>query len=443
VAHLQGPGLEGLLYEAVGESSLHQALLESIAHRRRFKCNGGELIAKPTKVFRDIQRLMKPALSSAIMKAEQSNTSIVFSDWFILKLLRRVEEGVNLDLEIGLFLTEKSSFVHSPPVAGALEYRPHHAQPITLGILHGFVPNQGDAWKYTLDVLGNFFEMALATKADLGPELVPQKTLVDLAMMEVPSLAQEMIGPYLDSARLLGERTADLHAALASNTIDPHFAPEPFSTLYQRSIYQSMRNLTARTFQLMRSRLKHLPEKGLDLAKKVLDLEGIVFDTFHPLLDSRITASRIRVHGDFHLGQVLYTGKDFIIIDFEGEPARSLTERRLKRSALRDVAGMLRSFHYAAYHAIYSRDIRPEDIPAVEQWANFWQIWVSAVYLKTYLDLAGAADFLPRNPGELQILLSALCLEKAIYELRYELNNRPEWVNIPLLGIMQLLETAD
>jgi maltose alpha-D-glucosyltransferase/alpha-amylase len=311
-----------------------------------------------------------------------------------------------------------------------------------MGILHGFVPNQGDAWKYTLDVLGHFFEAALATKADLGPELVPKKALVDLAMTEVPTLAQEMIGPYLESARLLGERTADLHAALASNITDPHFAPEPFSKLYQRSIYQSMRNLTARTFQLMRSRLKHLPENGLDLAKKVLDLEGKVFDTFQPLLESRINAARIRVHGDFHLGQVLFTGKDFIIIDFEGEPARSLTERRLKRSALRDVAGMLRSFHYAAYHAIYSRNVRPEDILAVGQWANFWQIWVSAVYLKTYLDLAGQADFLPKNPRELQILLRALCLEKAIYELRYELNNRPEWVNIPLLGILQLLEAA-
>jgi maltose alpha-D-glucosyltransferase/alpha-amylase len=443
VANLRGLNQEGVLYEAVGENSLHRALLESIARRRHFRAERGELNARPTRVFRHIQSLMKPSISTNIIKAEQSNTSIVFSDWFILKLMRRAEEGVNLDLETGLFLTEKSSFAHSPPVAGSLEYYPHHGQPITLGILHGFVPNQGDAWKYTLDVLGHFFEAALATKADLGPELVPKKALVDLAMTELPPLAQELIGHYLESARLLGERTADLHAALASNTTDPHFAPEPFSKLYQRSIYQSMRNLTARTFQLMRSRLKHLPETGLDLAKKVLEQEGKVFDSFHPLLENRINAARIRVHGDFHLGQVLFTGKDFIIIDFEGEPARSLTERRLKRAALRDVAGMLRSFYYAAYHAIYSRNVRPEDIPAVELWANFWQIWVSAVYLKTYLDLAGSADFLPKDMGEMQILLSAFCLEKAIYELRYELNNRPEWVNIPLLGILQLLEAAE
>lgn len=443
VAQLQGPEQEGLLYEAVGDSSFHQALLESIARRRHFKGSGGELMAKPTEVFRHIQRLMKPRTPSAILKVEQSNTSIVFGDWLIFKLLRRVEEGMNLDLEIGLFLTEKSSFVHNPPVAGALEYHPSHGHPITLGILHGFVPNQGDAWKYTLDVLGNFFEMALATQEKLGPEHVPPKPLVELSKLEVPHLALEMIGPYLESARLLGERTAEMHVALASNATDPQFAPEPFSILYQRSIYQSMRNLAARTFLLLRQRLKHLTEKGRVMAKKLLERQEEVLNRFHSLLEAKITAMRIRVHGDFHLGQVLYTGKDFIIIDFEGEPARSLTERRLKRSALRDVAGMLRSFHYAASHAIYSRAIRPEDIPAVEKWARFWQIWVSAVYLKVYLDLAGRADFLPKDAGELQILLNAFCLEKAVYELNYELNNRPEWVNIPLQGILQLLEIGD
>jgi maltose alpha-D-glucosyltransferase/alpha-amylase len=443
VARFRSPDQEGFLYEVVGESSFHQALLDSIARRRHFKSKEGELAAKPTQVFRHIQRLMKPQISSAIMKAEQSNTSIVFGDWLILKLLRRAEEGMNLDLEIGLFLTEKSSFVHNPPVAGALEYHTYHGKPITLGILHGFVPNQGDAWKYTLDVLRNFYEAALATQAELGPELIPPKPLVELTRQEVPPLALEMIGPYLESARLLGERTAELHVALASDVTDPLFAPEPFSTLYQRSLYQSMRNLAARTFLLLRQRLKHLTEKGREAAKKLLEQEGEVVNHFHSLLDAKITARRIRVHGDFHLGQVLYTGKDFIIIDFEGEPARSLSERRLKRSALRDVAGMLRSFHYAAHHAIYSQAIRPEDIPAVEKWARFWQIWVSAVYLKAYLELAGQADFLPKDAGQLQILLNALCLEKAVYELSYELNNRPEWVNIPLQGILQLLEKVD
>ncbi len=186
VARLRGPGQEGLLYEAVGENSLHQALLESIAHRRHFKGKDGELIASHTNVFRHIQRLMKPCLYFRHHegRAEQ--------------YLHRLQRLVHLEAhapggrrgESGLGNRSLSHrrilFRPQPPVAGALEYRPHHGQPITLGILHGFVPNQGDAWKYTLDVLGNFFEAALATKADLGPELVPRKPLVDLAMTEVP-----------------------------------------------------------------------------------------------------------------------------------------------------------------------------------------------------------------------------------------------------------------
>ena len=157
-------------------------------------------------------------------------------------------------------------------------------------------------------------------------------------------------------------------------------------------------------------------------------------------MESRIEAQRLRIHGDFHLGQVLYTGKDFIIIDFEGEPARSLSERRLKRSPLVDVAGMLRSFHYAAYHAIFSKGVRPEDIPAMEKWAYFWYFWVSATFFKTYMKIAGQASFLPQTEAQLNILLRALSLEKAVYEVAYELNNRPDWVPIPLRGIMELLK---
>ncbi len=441
VAHLQDGDRRGILYEAVSDPAFHQALLESVARRRHFKGAGGEIFASHTRAFRHIQQLMKPPVQSAVMKAEQSNTSIVFGDWMILKLLRRAEDGVNLDLEIGLFLTEKTSFVYNPPVVGALEYRRNRGEPITLGIVHGFVPNQGDAWKYTLDALGHYFEAALASHQELGPEDFPAKPLAFLKEVELPDKALDLIGSYFESARLLGERTAELHVALASDYLNPSFEPEAFTTLYQRSIYQSMRNLTSRTFHLMGGRLKHLPEKARRMAKKLLEREGEVFQRFHSLLQGKISALRTRVHGDFHLGQVLYTGKDFIIIDFEGEPARALSERRLKRSPLRDIAGMLRSFHYAALHALFSQGVRPEDEEAVEKWAYFWYQWVSTVYFNAYREMAREANILPQDETELQTLLDALCLEKAVYELGYELNNRPEWVQIPLQGILQLLET--
>lgn len=443
VARVQQKGRAGLLYETVWENGFCRALLDSMARRRHFKGLEGQLSASPSRVFRRLRGPAGVPLEPAIMKAEQSNTSIVYGDRFILKLYRRVEEGVNPDLEIGRYLTEKTGFPYIPPVAGALEYRRNHKELITLGILQGFVPNQGDAWKYTLDNLNHYFETALARRIAVEPEILARKPHMTLIKEELPPQAHEMIGPFLESARLLGQRTAELHLALASATSDPHFAPEPFSTLYQRSIYQSMRNLTARTFQLMKSRLRHLPDTMRVETQKVLEKEPEVFQRFRSILERKITGLRIRCHGDYHLGQVLFTGKDFVIIDFEGEPARSLTERRLKRSPLRDVAGMLRSFHYAAYHAILTQAFRPEDLPALEKWADFWQTWVSTVFLRAYLEVAQQGAFLPRNGEELQILLNAYCLEKAIYELGYELNNRPDWVKIPLQGIMQLLEATD
>jgi maltose alpha-D-glucosyltransferase / alpha-amylase len=150
------------------------------------------------------------------------------------------------------------------------------------------------------------------------------------------------------------------------------------------------------------------------------------------------------VHGDYHLGQVLYTGRDFVIIDFEGEPARPLSERRIKRSPLRDVAGMLRSYHYVSYAALFGQipSIRPEDFPALEPWAKFWYTWVSVAFLKAYLTTAKEDPILPKDPTELQVLLEVYLLEKAVYELGYELNNRPEWVKVPVQGLLQLLTVS-
>lgn len=238
-----------------------------------------------------------------------------------------------------------------------------------------------------------------------------------------------------------------MHVALASDTSDPAFAPEPFSVLYQRSLYQSMRNHSGQMFQLLRNNLKTLRGVVLDEALKVLDLQNEVLNQFRSVLSKKINAKRNRIHGDYHLGQVLYTGKDYVIIDFEGEPARPLTERRIKRTPIRDVAGMLRSFHYAAYTSLFgklgSAVVRPEDLAALEPWARLWNVWVSTIFLQSYLQHAMPAGFLPIDREELNILLNIYLLEKALYELGYELNNRPDWVRIPLIGIIQLVETSE
>jgi maltose alpha-D-glucosyltransferase/alpha-amylase len=184
-----------------------------------------------------------------------------------------------------------------------------------------------------------------------------------------------------------------------------------------------------------------LPADAREDASRVLELEPKIGQALRTFLQQRITTTRIRVHGDYHLGQVLYTGSDFVIIDFEGEPSRTLYERRLKRLAMRDVAGMLRSFHYAAQAALRSVQLTPEAVARLRPWAQFWIDSVSAAFLRSYLATAGEATFSPQSPAELQCQLTTMLLEKALYELRYELNSRPEWVGIPLTGIRDLLTT--
>jgi maltose alpha-D-glucosyltransferase/alpha-amylase len=273
---------------------------------------------------------------------------------------------------------------------------------------------------------------------------LPGVTSLELSRGQPSTLAQEALGAYMQTAGLLGRRTAEMHRALASDPEDPAFAPEPFTSLYQRSLYQSMRNLTAHAFHLLRDRQGDLPKHVTAEAKRLAGAEDRVLQTFHSIVGRKVEASRTRCHGDYHLGQVLHAGRDFVIIDFEGEPARSVTERRIKRSPLRDVAGMLRSFDYAVHTVLYGPAglgvIRPEEAPGLEPLATFWRKWVSASFLAGYLNNAQGASFVPPSVDQLDLLLRILLLEKAVYELAYELNNRPHWVQIPIRGILQLLK---
>jgi maltose alpha-D-glucosyltransferase/alpha-amylase len=240
---------------------------------------------------------------------------------------------------------------------------------------------------------------------------------------------------------LLGKRTGEMHLALSSRPDEQNFEPEPFSMLYQRSVFQSMRALLRRAFHDLKSNIKDLPKSPAAEASLILQSEQKIVNALQKFLSRKFSAMRIRIHGDYHLGQVLYTGKDFIIIDFEGEPERELTERRLKHSPFKDVAGMIRSFHYAVHTALLKEaSVRPEDTPRLEPWTNLWYRHASAIFLASYLDTVRNATFLPSAKEELEIMLNAYLLEKAIYELGYELNNRPEWAITPLRGIRDLIQ---
>jgi maltose alpha-D-glucosyltransferase/alpha-amylase len=446
VARLRPPSSDRdtLLYDAMINKDFCTSLLHNIGRKRRFKGKSGEITTSSTRTLLNILGSEKDHLEPTSVKAEQTNSSVIYGEHLILKLFRQVCDGTNPELEVGRFLTEKANFAHTSPLVGALEYYRPKEQPMSLAVLQGFVSNEGNAWHHTLDSLERYFQYVLAHPTS-EPLPIPQNHLLSLPL-EPSDLAKELIGPYLISAQLLGSRTAELHLALASVPDDPNFAPEPFSFMYQTSLYQSLRSFTVRIFQLLQEKLTDLPEEVESSARQVLGLEKSIIERHRLITKGKIAAMRIRCHGDYHLGQVLYTGKDFVIIDFEGEPARSLSERRLKRSPLLDVAGMIRSFHYAAHNAVLHQiPLMPspeEDISLLQHWSRYWYTWVSIVFLTSYFDIVQKGQLLPDNQEQIKVLLEAFILEKAIYEIGYELNNRPDWVMVPVQGILEMMDAG-
>ena len=371
-------------------------------------------------------------IDSKILKADQSNTAIIYNDQYFFKFYRKLEKEINPDLEIVRFLSENTSFRNSPKFAGSIEYRDKEGKVIVFGLLQEKIENQGDAWNMTIDSVGRFYERVIVkAKKEKLPKLINKASIT---FEEAPELIQEFIGRgFYERVVRLGQRTAEMHLALASDTSSPAFEPETFTANYQRSLYSSLRKLVNDRFKLLRQSLPKLDGDTQELAKEVLALEDQVLECFSEVYKTRINTTKTRVHGDYHLGQVLFTGKDFIIIDFEGEPGFSFSERRLKKSPLKDVAGMMRSFHYAAFGKILlNENYRDRDLEFLMSWADQWQHYVSRFYLGAYMEKVGMGSKLS---DEDETLIRTFLIEKAIYELGYELNGRPDWVVIPLKGI--------
>jgi maltose alpha-D-glucosyltransferase/alpha-amylase len=434
---------EGFLYDGVGSRALAQTLLDTMGRKRGLKGVNGEVKGFSLDAFRQIRGDADQPPEPLLGRAEQSNSAILFGDKFILKTFRRLEAGINPDLEINRFLA-KHDFPYAPPMAGGLSYRSRDGQETSLAILSGFAANCKDGWEFTLDSLGRYYQRVGSLPAESRPAPKIEGLSLDAYEGELPVLITERLGTYAEAARLLGEKTAAMHLCFASDKADKNFVPEPFNPFYQRSLFQSMRNMAVQSLGVLRGKMKTVPEAARADAEKVAALQPEILKRLRSVADSRLTGMRTRIHGDYHLGQVLHTGKDFLIIDFEGEPARSLSERRFKRTPITDVAGMLRSFDYAAHTALVKQVergvITPETMTWIQPWARFWTHWASLIFLKAYLASARKGDFLPKTNPEFKILLEANLINKALYELGYELNNRPAWLRIPLQGILKLTE---
>ncbi len=434
-------GSTGVLYSALYDRQFGISLLNAIAKRRRVKTRVGEVAASHTPVFRKIWGSDRPQIEPHAITGDYNHSAIAFGDRFFLKLFRKVEYGISPELEMEQFL-DRAGFRQAPRVAGWLDYR-SDGQQMTLGILESRVPLEATGWQYTMDNLSLFFERALAGPYDAGS--IPIEAFPVPMRTEIPAAAVELLGGSVEMMRLLGKRTAEMHLALASRPDEPAFAPEPFNDFHRNGLFHGVLALSMRTLELLRGSLANLPEDAQPDASKLLEREADLRARLQMLRDRRINVTRIRHHGDFHLGQVLHTGKDFVVIDFEGDPRRPIGQRRIKGCPLRDVASMLRSLDYAAHSALFGLIpgiiARKEVAGPLRTWAAVWSRWAGALYLAGYLETAGRTSFLPAGVDDARVLLQFCLLERALLELTHELTQRLDWVRIPLHGLLEILDT--
>jgi maltose alpha-D-glucosyltransferase / alpha-amylase len=425
-----------ILHDAVAREDVRQAILNLIERNGELSTRNGVLVGHSSNAFAEIRGT--GPLPARTGSAEQSNTSILYDAKLIMKLFRRLQPGENPDTEIGRFLTETAHFPRIAPFLGDITLKSKDTGPITVAMLQGLVENEGDGWQWTLDELSRYYDSVATLPApqDLGP--LPTLSSEN----EASSLAREHAALYLDAAALLGRRTAEMHIALATPTHNPDFLAESFTTADLVADADRIDAQLTLTLGALKRSMSHLTETTADNAALVLSRRIELFARARAIASATPAdaGERIRVHGDYHLGQVLRSRGDFVILDFEGEPARSLTARRAKQSPIKDVAGVLRSFSYAAYSALNAfAQRRPDDAKNLEPWATLWQNAVSTEFLRAYQFTINATDptLVPRA-DQSQLLLNAYLLEKSLYELLYELDNRPTWVRIPLAGILTL-----
>lgn len=406
-----------LLFDALHTPEFQAALFRSVTGDTLL--GNSYHLALSGQVNATAGELHKAASNARVLGGEQSNTSISFADRWMVKFYRKFESGEHPEVEMTRHLTSRHFNV--PPFLSAISLKTSPS-PGVLAMLTDYTAHQGDGWIYTLADLEGLFHRVRESR-----------------ITQQGASEDDLLGiVYRDRSAQLGRITAEMHIALADAGEDPTFAPQPFTTYYGRSLYQGMRSNATRVLRELRRQLSSLSEADQALANPLLEDKETLLKKYEQLLHTTFRCDLIRLHGDYHLGQVLNTGQDFVVIDFEGEPRLSLGERKLKRPALRDVAGMIRSFDYAACAALAR--VPEEEREEMSPWAKAWEERATKAYLEAYFAAAEGQRFLPAESEKSRLLLDLHVLDKALYEVGYELNYRPEQVGIPLKALVRLLQ---
>ena len=417
IAKIRQQASIGVMGDAFADEAFCRALVVAMAQRRDIATAHGKLEFRPTAAFAQLAGKNFAALPAARPQGSTSNTVVVMGERLILKGYRRLRPGASPELEMGLYLTEVVRYPNCAPLAGVLQYSGGDGKTHLLGLLQAYVANQGDGWTYSLEYLRRHLEVhrtAPATDA-------------------LPINAHEA---YLIMIRTLAKRTAELHRALATRTGNLDFEPESLTRAdfdgYRQRALTEARNALG----LLKSSIDEIPAADRDKANDVLAHQDRLIARLEASATEETQGQKIRIHGDYHLGQVLVTRNDFVIVDFEGEPGHSIEQRRAKQSPLRDVAGMLRSFSYVEHSALRTVAHSDVEFSKLSPLAKAWATEVRAAFISAYdAEARSTSMYSTLQPG--RGLLGLFELEKALYELRYELNNRPTWAGIPLQGILE------
>lgn len=424
---------EGYLVDALHQEDFRKLMFESIS-KSSHVASGQKLSFHKGKNLID-----SDYKSSRFMGVEQSNTSIIYNDTFVLKIFRRIYVSTNPDYEINRFLTERMDFRNTPAYMGSMSSNLAEGN-ITLGLMQELVPNQGDAWKFMLEEIDGVFQN-LKTKK-IRVDKLPQVELFQrLKINQIPPEIIDWAGLSLFlRIQTLARRTAEMHIALGSDIHDTAFTPTTYNGDYtvwlkNRLLYQFQNRLN-----IIENSLHKLDGLALELAHQFLENKKLVRKHFVDFDWTKMKSERIRIHGDYHLGQVLVSGDDFYLLDFEGEPESTIRDRKVKQPPLKDVAGMFRSFHYAIYATIFNnKEQYPYEQDDLFKAAELLFNYIVGAFLETYIEKVQSENLNIGYSQEIEFLLRYCLLEKAVYELGYELNSRPRWAVIPLRGIQSIM----
>lgn len=432
-----------LIFDATTDPEFCRWILMQTVHRKVLKGIG----KITTFSFSNLRRLAANPdaliLNPHIRESGHDSTLISFRDSFVLKLFRRIESEIHPEMEMSQFLSVKK-FEHTPILSGQILYSKDKEIPMTLAVAFNYVSNQGSAEDWVIESLVSYFESPLTHSKEIPITYLPKTHILESLQTSLPQELNGAIGNRINFMELLGRRIAELHLALSDSHEEPDFAPESFSQLYQRSLYQTLRNRTGVVLRALKRKLNELPPQLKNEINWIFANEKRLLDFYSTLSGPALSGKRIRCHGNLHLGQALLTGNDFMFIDFAGDPSRNLSERRIKRSPIWDLVGMISSLYRAAHSAILLQKERglivPENISYQENWADVWCFWNSAALLRGYKEVMQSKNLLPATPDQERKLFDILRADKTMIELNNDLSANLDWISYSLKGMHRIIE---